>query len=62
MLYFHLEDLNEVWKEFFDIDHDDDVCINESKYDKAFQFNDEQINLIKLKYRLEYEFLDSKLN
>ena len=62
VLYFHLEDLNEVWKEFFDIDHDDDVCINKSKYDKAFQFNDEQINLIKLKYRLEYEFLDSKLN
>tara|TARA_B100000212_G_scaffold27543_1_gene18215 strand:+ start:327 stop:617 length:291 start_codon:yes stop_codon:yes gene_type:complete len=67
--YFHLNDLNIVWKNYFGIDYSDKPILNKTNFDtnsnsfKAkLEFDNNQMKLIKSKFYYEYEFVSSKLS
>ena len=66
--YFHLNNLNSVWQNYFGIDHSDKYIINKTNSHQneltvktKIKFDDNQIQLIKLKYSNEYDDINSKL-
>ena len=54
--YFHTNDLNKIWIDYFGIDPSDRYIINKSKYEQ--ELTPKQIEAIKNYYKGEYRFLE----
>ena len=64
--YYHLNDLDMVWKKYFGVDHSNDFINNKNarganSAKKRIKFDNKQMKIINKKFHLEYEYIKSKL-